>query len=195
MVDQTIEITGASRARRIKRRFGAVITIEDPALPAARRVRFHRLPHPAHLVLAFEDLDAPTDTIITASREQIVAAIEFGRANRTGAMLIHCHAGIARSTAVALAIIADRLGAGQEEVALAELLKLQAMAVPNLRVAALADDILGRQGRLLEVVTDWDAGIRWNQYRRQKNKEAVLAFYREQGPVWSVRPLSKDRLR
>lgn len=63
MVDQTIEITGASRARRIKRRFEAVITIEDPALPAARRVRFHRLPHPAHLALAFEDLDAPTDTI------------------------------------------------------------------------------------------------------------------------------------
>ena len=187
MIDQTIEITSASRARRVKRRFTAVLTIEDPALPTARRVRFHRVPHPAHLVLAFEDLDTPTTSIITASREQIAAAIEFGRANQTGALLVHCHAGISRSTAVALAIIADRLGSGQEKVALAELLNLQAMAVPNLQVVALADDILGREGRLLQVVTDWDSGIGWNQHRRKKNREAVLQFYGEQGHVWSAR--------
>jgi predicted protein tyrosine phosphatase len=195
-INQIIEITGASRARRIKRRgFSAMITIEDPALPARKRVRFHREPRPHHLVLAFEDLDTPTDAIITASREQIAAAIEFGRAHRTGAMLIHCHAGIARSTAVALAIIADRLGPGQEEIALAELLKLQQWAVPNLHVVRLADSILGREGRLLQIVTDWDAGISWNQHRRQENKEAILAFYKEQGPVWSARPVSEDRLR
>lgn len=185
--DQTIAIASASRARRIKRRYAAVITIEDPALPTARRVRFHRVPHPAHLVLAFEDLDTPTTSIITASRKQIAAAIEFGRANQTGALLVHCHAGISRSTAAALAIIADRLGPGREEVALVELLKLQPMAVPNLHVIALADDILGRDGRLLRVVTDWDSRISWNRYRRQQNQEAVLAFYGEQGPVWSAR--------
>jgi predicted protein tyrosine phosphatase len=186
-VDQIIEITSASRARRIKRRgFAAMITIEDPALRTSKRVRFHREPHPHHLVLAFEDLDAPTTAIITASPNQVAQAIEFGRLHRTGAMLIHCHAGIARSTAVALAIIADRLGAGQEQAALARLLHIQPYAVPNLLVVAHADHALGRDGLLLRTVTDWDAGLTWNQHRRDLNNRAILEYYERAGPAWST---------
>ena len=79
-----IEIAGANRARRIKRRFDAVITIEDPALPPSRRVRFHRVRHPQQLVLTFEDLDEIHESIITASESQVRAAITFARDHSAG---------------------------------------------------------------------------------------------------------------
>lgn len=191
MFDQTIEITGASRARRIKRRFAAVITIEDPATPTSRRVRFHRNPHPAHLVLVFEDLDKVHESVITASESQVASALEFARANCVGPLLIHCHAGIARSTAVALAIIADRIGADKEGLAIAELLKLQPRAVPNLLVVTHADRLLGRGGKLLKTVKDWDSSAAWNRRRRQVNEEAVLEYYERAGPSWAT--LNKAR--
>lgn len=172
-----IEITGASRARRIKRRFEAVITIEDPGLPIGRRVRFHRTPHPAHLVLTFEDLDEPCPPIITASESHVMAAINFVRERPVGALLVHCHAGIGRSTAIALAIIADRLGPGHERRALEEMLHLQRRAVPNLLVVRHADAVLGRDGVLLRVVEEWDSQSPRNRHRRALNREAVLDAY------------------
>ena len=55
--------------------------------------------HPNHLVVSFDDVtdnrygDAPT-------LEQVRGIVEWG-ANQVGSILIHCHAGISRSTACA----------------------------------------------------------------------------------------------
>jgi predicted protein tyrosine phosphatase len=174
-VPESICIASANRPKRIKRAFDAVITIEDPRTPNSRRLRFHSTPHPPHLVLRFEDLDQPHERIETASMDHIQATLEFGREHRDAKLLVHCHAGIARSTAAALAIIADRLGAGRELDALRAMLLLQLEAVPNLLIISHADRLLDRGGRLLQVVTDWDAGLEWNQRRRSLNRQAVLS--------------------
>lgn len=178
-----IQITGVRRARRIKRKFDAVISIENPGARWGDRLRFHEHPHPPHLVLCFEDLDQPHPPIVTATEGGIQAALDFARDRPDASLLIHCHAGISRSTAIAIAIIADRLGPGREDEALSALLTLQPEAVPNLLVVQHADRLLGRNGALLELVLTWDRPRRWNQYRRLVNWAAVLSDYPGHGEL------------
>lgn len=142
-----IHVASLASARRRKRRYDAVLTIEDPGF--RNGLRFHGAPHPSHLVLSFEDVDDDLrPRVASASAEQIEAGLRFGRENAGGSLLVHCKAGIARSTALALAIIADRAGDGREVDSVRTLLEVRPEAVPNLHVLALADDILGRGGRL-----------------------------------------------
>lgn len=144
-----VHVGSLSMARRKKRQYEAILTIEDPHF--RNGVRFHRNPHPVHLVLRFEDVDKDLrPRIAAASEEQVEAAIEFGRDNVDRTMLVHCRAGIARSAALALAIIADRDGPGVEDASVSTLLSVRPESVPNLHVLGIADRFLGRDGRLTE---------------------------------------------
>ena len=65
-------------------------------------------------------------------------------------MLIHCHAGISRSTAICLAIFADRLGRGKEQDACRALLSISPQARPNALIIHLTDEVLQRHGKLFQ---------------------------------------------
>jgi predicted protein tyrosine phosphatase len=142
----SVAVTTLTRARRKKRRYDAVLTIEDPG--QRNPLRFHVTPHPEHLVMKFEDVDFHEPSVALPQPEHVSAAIEFGRRHLDGSILVHCKAGIARSTALALAIIADRRGAGNEKEAVAELLEVRPEAAPNLLILDMADDLLDRGGAL-----------------------------------------------
>jgi predicted protein tyrosine phosphatase len=181
---EPITVSGLNWALRRKREFSAVLSLEDP--DARDGLRFHRQPRPRHLVLRFVDLNTPPPARYAemplfrmADRADVELALEFGCAVQAdgGRMLVHCHVGIGRSTAVALAILADRLGAGHEKAALAELLRIRPQAVPNLHVLSLADDILNRSGDLLRTVLDWERDRPENRRRRAYNRTAHFVFY------------------
>ena len=70
----------------------------------------------------------------------------------TGRILIHCEAGVSRSTAAALIMHAYWLGPGRERDAMARVLAQRPIAIPNSRMVELADRLLGREGRLVEVL-------------------------------------------
>lgn len=177
MTPDFICVAGYSKACRLKRRgFAGVITIEDPHARAARQLRFHSDPHPAQLVLQFEDLDAEREGIRTPLTSDVAQALDFAR-TVGGPLLIHCFAGVSRSTAIALSIIASRHPAGAERQALEALLAIAPQAVPNLLVIRHADDLLRRQGTLFETVRAWDESIPANKTRRQLNERAVLEEY------------------
>jgi Predicted protein tyrosine phosphatase len=162
-----VSVTTLNKARRKKRRYDAVLTIEDPG--QRNPLRFHVAPHPEHLVMKFEDVDFAEPTVALPREEHVAAAIEFGRRHREGSVLVHCKAGIARSTALALAIIADRMGHGREHEAVAELLLVRPEAVPNLLILSMADKLLGREGAL---VSAWmaveESDEDYAEHRRQK---------------------------
>lgn len=130
----------------------SLISIGDPGgehLPGIEIV-------PLNLRLEFYDLnksDHKPDCIL-ATREDIAKIIQFIDSifDKTSHLLIHCHAGISRSTAVGLIVWAYLLGDGKEEEALANVLAAQPYAMPNRLLIQLADEMLHRNGKLLKVL-------------------------------------------
>ena len=79
--------------------------------------------------------------------------LDFGQSwDRARPLVINCYAGISRSTASAY-IICAALQPSRDERELAWDLRLASpSATPNPRLIALADAMLGRQGRMVEAV-------------------------------------------
>ena len=70
-----------------------------------------------------------------------------------GRVLIHCEAGVSRSSAAALIMYACWLGPGQEHEAMTRVLAQRPIAIPNRRMVELADKLLDREGRLVSVLS------------------------------------------
>ncbi len=83
---------------------------------------------------------------------QIIDLAEYLRSEK-GKVLIHCEAGISRSTAAALIMYACWLGPGREREAMDRVLAQRPVAIPNPRMVELADKLLALEGRLLAVLT------------------------------------------
>lgn len=117
--------------------------VERPAEIAAER----------HLFLGFNDINAPQAGMTAPGTEHIEQFLAFARGwDRTTPLLVHCYAGISRSTAAAF-IAAIALDPGHDERVLARLLRQRApSATPNPRLIALADDLLGRKGRMVDAI-------------------------------------------
>jgi len=69
--------------------------------------------------------------------------------SESGTLLIHCEAGVSRSTATALIIYACWLGRGGEDEAMRRVIAQRPCAIPNRRMVALADKLLDLNGSLL----------------------------------------------
>ena len=82
---------------------------------------------------------------------QIIELAESVR-HLAGKVLIHCEAGVSRSTAAALIMYACWLGPGREWDAMELVLSQRPIAIPNRRMVSLADKLLDRGGRLMEVL-------------------------------------------
>ena len=94
--------------------YDGIITIEDTTIREPFRVQTDE---PKQLILRFDDINKPMDDYIIPQMSHIKRALEFADKIEDGSLLIHCHAGISRSSAIALAVIAKRLGSGKEEEA------------------------------------------------------------------------------
>jgi predicted protein tyrosine phosphatase len=73
--------------------------------------------------------------------------------------VVHCYAGISRSTAGAF-ITACALNPHRDEAGIAwSMRRASPIAMPNRRLVALADRLLGRNGRMVAAVEAIGAGI------------------------------------
>jgi predicted protein tyrosine phosphatase len=113
------------------------------------------------LPLGFENVNrklrllvADVTTEFGATEQDIQQIITLAKELRAapGRILIHCEAGVSRSTAAALIIYAYWLGPGRERESMARVLAQRPIAMPNSRMVEIADRLLGREGRLLEVL-------------------------------------------
>jgi predicted protein tyrosine phosphatase len=88
------------------------------------------------------------------SEDDVRRIIELAESLRSssGRVLIHCEAGVSRSSAAALIMYAHWLGPGREREAIAKVIAQRPMAKPNRRMVELADAMLGRGGQLLEAM-------------------------------------------
>jgi predicted protein tyrosine phosphatase len=106
-----------------------------------------------HLRLTFNDINAVTPGLIAPQAGDAMRLVNFIRDwDLAQPMLIHCWAGISRSTASALAALCVlRPHADEMELAL-ELRSASPSATPNRLITAQVDQLLGRGGRMLKAV-------------------------------------------
>ena len=111
------------------------------------------------LKLELHDIPEAREGLTPPDRAMVAALLEFGTAWREpGPMIVHCWAGISRSTAAAL-ILACALDPARDEQAAADALRAASpTATPNALMIALADDLLGRQGRLIRAAASIGPG-------------------------------------
>jgi predicted protein tyrosine phosphatase len=64
-------------------------------------------------------------------------------------LLVHCHAGVSRSTAAMTLILAQARPDRPAAEAMAEVVRIRAQAWPNLRMIEMGDRLLGRGGELV----------------------------------------------
>jgi predicted protein tyrosine phosphatase len=106
-----------------------------------------------HLILGMDDISEPIDGYIHPAEEHVTELIDFVRGwDRSAPLVVHCFAGISRSTAGAF-ISACALNPQRDEAAIAQLIRRSsATAMPNPMLVAHADRILKRNGRMIRAV-------------------------------------------
>ena len=117
---------------------------------------------------------SPIQAFCCRKKETSKSILTFGRdAAEAGGLLIHCHAGISRSTAATLMILAQARPDEKEDGLAERLLQSRPQAWPNSRMIEFADALLDRRGRLVAAI----AGI----YARQLEKRPELAEIMRRG--------------
>ena len=113
-----------------------------------------------HLVLAVDDITSPLEGYTAPGEEHVERLIDFaGRWDRTSPMVVHCFAGISRSTAGAfVAACAINPERDEREIALA-IRRASRTAQPNARIVSIADRLLERDGRMIRAVAAIGPGI------------------------------------
>ena len=105
-----------------------------------------------HLKIQMHDISEHQPGFIAPELGHLEDLLAFAQGWRqAGPLVIHCYAGISRSTAAALLVLCC-YNRGREREAVHLLRKRAPHAYPNQRMIALADDLLGCGGRLEEAV-------------------------------------------
>ena len=115
----------------------------DPAPAGFRNVA-------PRLRFLFADTNGEGGATVDDVRRLIDTAQTF--AAKSGRVVIHCQAGISRSTAAATIFYAVLLGEGREDEAIARVIASREFALPNRRMIRFADALLEREGKLIAAV-------------------------------------------
>jgi predicted protein tyrosine phosphatase len=149
-----------------------ILSILDPEWPDPEAFMAYD-PH-FRATLRFHDAIEPDRDILLPQKADVEAILTFGRdAAEAGGLLIHCHAGISRSTAATLMILAQAHPHENEHELADRLLQNRPQAWPNSRMITFADELLGRNGRLMTATA--------SLYTRQLDKRPELAEIMRRG--------------
>jgi len=108
-----------------------------------------------HLKVAMDDITEPMDGFVAPSDAHIAQVLDFVRGwDRSAPLVIHCWAGVSRSTASAFAATCA-LNPHRDEMEIARKIRAASpIASPNRLIVSLADKALGREGRMLRALDD-----------------------------------------
>jgi len=116
--------------------------------------------HPAnHLKVSMDDITEQLDGFVAPSELHIEKVLNFVRGwDRQAPMVVHCYAGISRSTASAFAAVC-LLNPHRDEIEIARQIRAASpIASPNRLIVSLADKALGREGRMLRALDEMGPG-------------------------------------
>lgn len=139
-VDDTVAVNGAVH----------LVTLLSAGTPFERPAC---IPATNHLFLSMNDIAEERAGLVAPGRAHVEALLDFVmRWDRTAPLVISCFAGISRSPAAAF-ISVCALAPHVDEMELAtNLRQLSPSATPNPLLVRHADDILGRNGRMIAAI-------------------------------------------
>jgi len=142
----TVQSTGASHILTV---MGDIRRVQRPA--SVREAN--------HLMISMDDINEPADGLVTPSEDHIEKVLAFVRGwDRQAPLVVHCYAGISRSTASAFAA-ACALNPQRDEMMIArQMRRASPTAFPNRLIVSLADRALGRNGRMLRALDEMGPG-------------------------------------
>ena len=137
------EIASASGARSMVTLINVGTPVERPACIAPER----------HLFIGMSDIAHPVQGLVAPDVAHVETLLSFVRAwDRREPLLIHCWAGVSRSTAAAF-VTACALNERRAEDEIAATIRAASpTATPNPRFVAIADERLGRGGRMVAAI-------------------------------------------
>jgi predicted protein tyrosine phosphatase len=137
---ETVRLTGASHVLTV---MGKVDQVQRPESVKPEN----------HLKVAVDDITEPMDGYVLPCDEHVAQVLDFVRSwDRSAPLVVHCWAGVSRSTASAFAA-ACALNPHRAEIEIARQIRAASpIASPNRLIVSLADKALGREGRMLHAL-------------------------------------------
>ena len=156
-----------------------VVSIIDPAQPDPED--FADYPPHDRTLWRFDDIIAPRDGMMVPGEADVRRILDLG--DRLAAapvrhLLVHCHAGVSRSTAAAALLMAQR-NPGREIDIFRRLDAMRQPAWPNSLIVRMGDALLGRGGVLVEA-------LRAHHDRVAQRLPSFAAFLRANGRAHEV---------
>src|SRR5438067_4184721 len=142
----------------------SILDPDTPDPPAFEAFAPHR-----RLALRFHDIIETRPDCVAPQKADVERLLAFGREltdlSRSH-LLIHCHAGVSRSTASAALILMQARPERPAREALEAVSQIRPRAWPNLGILEFGDELLGRDGEIVAAV----AAV----YRRVPDREPAL---------------------
>lgn len=131
-----------------------VLSVLDPDWPEIEAFRLYG--EHSRTTLRFHDIIDEEEGRIAPQLDDVADIIQFGvalagsrAARNEGHLLVHCHMGVSRSTAAMLTLLAQASPNDSEDLLHERLRQIRPQAWPNSRMVTFADELLGRNGRLV----------------------------------------------
>jgi len=129
-----------------------VLSILDPGHPEPPA--FGSFGEHRRLELRFHDVIDDMPGMLPPREEDVATVLGFGRdlmqePPSQGHLLVHCHAGISRSTASMMLILAQARPDVPARDIVSHVVEIRPRAWPNLRILEFGDAMLGRRGDLV----------------------------------------------
>ncbi len=168
-----------------------ILSILDPGWPEPEPIR--RFEIGRRLKLHFHDVIEPIPGWIPPERWDVELLLAFGRnlggeagegrgRSASSHLLIHCHAGVSRSTASAILLLAQQHPERTAHDIVGQVIRLRPQAWPNLRIVEIGDALLGREGELVASVSmlyrlalDRDPGLAEAMISAGRGREVTAA--------------------
>lgn len=142
-----LRISGLSEANEMKKQGipDKIVSLVDP--PAARNLE----PDENHIVIPVHDIDQKMEGWIYPDENHIREVLRFTQdIKEDDKVLVHCHAGVSRSTAMAIGILIQHGMTAQEAVDY--VFEIRECAWPNGLIIEILDKELNQNGELSKVV-------------------------------------------
>ncbi|HUI20226.1 MAG TPA: protein tyrosine phosphatase [Methylocella sp.] len=142
-LSKVVETVRATGARSLVTLVNEGTSVKRPAEIAAEQ----------HLIVFLSDIVTDLDGHTLPSESHVEKLLGFVRRwDQAAPLLIHCWAGVSRSTAAAF-VAACALRPNRDEAEIAQAVRANSpTATPNARLVAIGDTMLGRNGRMVAAI-------------------------------------------